>query len=107
MSALGDSIRNARFTPVRLREGYDMSEVDALFDELAAAADAGRDLVPLIRGARFTPVRIREGYNMAEVDRFLESLAGARSVDASTTTAHAGPVIQEQRGWLSRLFGGR
>jgi|GEM_PF-3863519 len=107
MSALGDSIRNARFAPVRLREGYDMSEVDALLDQMAAAADAGRDLAPFTMYARFSSVRMREGYSMAEVDRFLESLGGAPSTSAASTAVEAQPVIQERRGWLSRLFGGR
>ncbi|CAA9317760.1 MAG: Cell division initiation protein DivIVA [uncultured Nocardioidaceae bacterium] len=31
-----DDVRNKRFTPVRLREGYDMTEVDAFLDEVEA-----------------------------------------------------------------------
>jgi DivIVA domain-containing protein len=31
-----DDVRNKRFTPVRLREGYDMAEVDAFLDEVEA-----------------------------------------------------------------------
>ena len=31
-----DDVRNKRFTPLRLREGYDMAEVDAFLDEVEA-----------------------------------------------------------------------
>ena len=31
-----EDVRNKRFTPVRLREGYDMGEVDQFLDEVEA-----------------------------------------------------------------------
>jgi len=34
MALLPEDVRNKRFTPVRLREGYDMREVDAFLDEV-------------------------------------------------------------------------
>ncbi|RYY46532.1 MAG: DivIVA domain-containing protein [Actinomycetales bacterium] len=34
-------IREARFTPVRLRQGYDMGAVDAHLDALHARAERG------------------------------------------------------------------
>lgn len=40
LSAREAAIRAARFTPVRLREGYDMSEVDRYLDELSEAYEA-------------------------------------------------------------------
>ena len=108
--SLRDQITNVRFTPVRLREGYDMGEVDQFLDELAAASDRGEPLRPMVDRARFTPVRLREGYDMGDVDAFLEQMASApagaptAAPDAPVSATPAG-VIQEQRGLLSRLFG--
>ena len=34
-----EDVSNKRFTPVRLREGYDMGEVDQFLDEVEAALD--------------------------------------------------------------------
>lgn len=121
-------IHDVRFTPVRLREGYDMGEVDDFLDELVDAVAMGRPLQPLVDAARFTPVRMREGYVIGDVDAFLEQLA----VDASTAGASepgsevvgpggaGGPVhrptqtdppssvtssvVSEQRGLFARLF---
>ena len=39
---LAQRIENVRFTPVRLREGYDMADVDAYLDLMRDAALAGR-----------------------------------------------------------------
>ncbi|ROR91283.1 DivIVA domain-containing protein [Nocardioides aurantiacus] len=72
--AVVDRIEAARFTPVRLRQGYDMSEVDALLDAVQQAATAGRRIRPLIDGATLRRVRLREGYAIDEVDRFLADL---------------------------------
>lgn len=121
-------IREVQFAPVRLREGYDMSEVDDFLDELEAVVSAGRPLAPLVDAARFATVRLREGYYMDDVDSFLAeivrlstdpaSLPGATT--ASSTATADGPshpvetgraavpttsVISEQRGLISRLFG--
>ena len=125
---LARRIHDVRFTPVRLREGYDMGEVDDFLDELVDAVAMGRPIQPLVDAARFTPVRLREGYSIGDVDAFLEQLA----VDASTGgpaepgTEVVGPggsggpvhrpprtdpphavtdsVISEQRGLFARLF---
>ncbi|HET7326446.1 MAG TPA: DivIVA domain-containing protein [Nocardioidaceae bacterium] len=40
MALTPDDVRNKRFTPVRLREGYDMGEVDRFLDEVEAALEA-------------------------------------------------------------------
>jgi DivIVA domain-containing protein len=71
-------VDNARFSPVRLRAGYDMGEVDQHLDQvkvhLAAldAAVAGRGPAPdPLRPVRFTQVRLREGYDISEIDAFL------------------------------------
>ncbi len=34
-----EDVRNKRFTPVRLREGYDMGEVDQFLDEVESELD--------------------------------------------------------------------
>ena len=117
---LVQEINQVRFTPVRLREGYEMGGVDELLDRLVTALYAGEPVDELVRTARFTPVRLREAYDMDEVDRFLERVVSAAStadrtppayVDASpapsspATVAPTPSVIQEQRGLLSRLFG--
>ena len=87
-----EEVANKRFTPVRLREGYDMGEVDQFLDEVAEElrrrAKAIGEL--LFRGnkspfragltkedvanKRFTTVRFREGYDMGEVDLFLDQV---------------------------------
>lgn len=96
-------IRKARFTPVRLREGYDMGEVDRFLDRLEKAVETGTDTAPAVAAARFTPVRLREGYDMRDVDDFLEEIVAEQRRPAPPI-ADPG-VIVEQRGLLSRLFG--
>ncbi|MDO7868893.1 DivIVA domain-containing protein [Nocardioides jiangxiensis] len=75
-------VDRVRFSPVRLREGYDMGEVDQHLDlvkQTLAALDAavtGSAPVPgALPSPRFTPVRLREGYDMGEVDAFLDEVA--------------------------------
>ena len=113
-------INQVRFTPVRVREGYGMGEVDELLDQLVSALRAGEPVDELVRSARFTPVRLREGYDMAEVDRFLDRVVSVAATADRTPPSYADAdapqapraepapapsVIQEQRGLLSRLFG--
>lgn len=71
-------VGKVRFSPVRLREGYDMGEVDEHLDLVQSTLDAldravaGSGQVPgILPTPRFTPVRLREGYDMGEVDAFL------------------------------------
>jgi DivIVA domain-containing protein len=70
----------ARFSPVRLHEGYEMSAVDDLLDRVVAALGRGESVLDLLDGARLPRVRWREGYDTAEVDAFLTDLR--RSVAA-------------------------
>lgn len=102
MSDLSARITDVQFKPVRLREGYDMGEVDAFLDHAAKAAAEGRSLEPLVAVARFTPVRMREGYDMAEVDAFLaEIVTGPDEVsqaDAATIDENS-----EQHRLVSRI----
>lgn len=131
MSDLAATIRAVRFTPVRLRQGYAQGDVDGFLDQLAAAAEAGRALKPLVDAARFTTTSMKEGYDMGEVDDFLDRAVAGSAADGAgtttappTTTAPTAPAtsvagtagvdgtdgepqptaVQEQRGLLSRLF---
>jgi DivIVA domain-containing protein len=117
---LVDLISSVRFTPVRLREGYDMGEVDYLLDRLEAALRKGEALAPLLADVHLNEVRLREGYDIEEVDAFLGSLRSGGSAtavaapppheavpDPAVIPAVIPSVIVEQRGLLSRLFGRR
>jgi len=64
-------VEGVRFKPVRFRAGYDMSAVDDLLDQLAAAFRAGRSVRGIVESARFPMVKMREGYATDEVDAFL------------------------------------
>ena len=110
------AIGEVQFTPVRFREGYRMSEVDAFLEQVVAAVRSGEPIDELVQTALFTPVRLSEGYLMAEVDDFLDRVLAA-GVDATPSAyvdvpapaatpvpSPASSVIQEQRGLLARLF---
>ena len=104
-------IEQARFTPVRGREGYDMGEVDQLLDELVAALAAGQPVAPVVDGVRFATTRWREGYDMADVDALRAQVragdASASSPPPSPVTPVPSGVVEEQQGLLSRLLGRR
>ena len=65
------------FTRVRLREGYQISDVDDFLLEIRPLL-YGRlpnpELADRIVNARFAPVRLRPGYDMMEVDAHLDHL---------------------------------
>ena len=69
-------IGRARFTPVRLREGYDMGEVDRFLERIVAT--------------------------VSETDRTPPTYADEPPAAAGPPLPS---VIQEQRGLWSRLFG--
>lgn len=73
-SHLTARIADARFRPTRLREGYDLREVDELLDRLSARLGRGEPVADTIRAARLTRGRWREGYLVEDVDRFLSEL---------------------------------
>ena len=98
-------IHGVRFTPVRIREGYDMGEVDRFLDELEQAVQQQAPLRPMVDGARFSPVRLREGYEMRDVDDFLERLVRDYEGAPAPSPTSVDSVIEEQRGLLSRLLG--
>jgi DivIVA domain-containing protein len=108
---LVEAITNARFKPVRVREGYDMAGVDALLDRIVAALGRGEPVGPVLDEARLAHVRLREGYDVGEVDAFLAEVrrtapgSGASSAPASGATPVEQPAIPEQRGRLGRLRG--
>ena len=78
---LVESISNARFTPVRLHEGYEMSAVDDLLDRVVAALGRGDSVLDLLEGGPLPRVRWREGYDIGEVDAFLAGLRRSVTTD--------------------------
>jgi len=68
------------FTPVRLREGYNMEQVDDFVDRVMATVNGlpvDRPVTPReIRKVQFTPVRLTVGYDVEEVDNFLDKAEG-------------------------------
>jgi DivIVA domain-containing protein len=76
----GRQRQSPTFTPVRIREGYDVTEVDEFIDRLLATVNGQPVDRPVtareIRKVAFTPVRVREGYDVGEVDNFLEEAEG-------------------------------
>ena len=97
MALTGEAVRMRRFTMTRWREGYDVTEVDALLVHAAAALDAlasGRTSGPSctgesVRSARFAATRLRPGYDQDEVDDFLDLLAAALD-DSSAASRRSG-----------------
>jgi DivIVA domain-containing protein len=83
---LVERIRSVRFSPVRLREGYDMAEVDRLLDAVGDSAARGVAPGPEVTAARFSRTRFREGYDVSEVDAFLVELAASPPEVAPTST---------------------
>lgn len=68
-----EQIQSARFTPVRIREGYELAAVDALLDRAVEAVSRGEPLGPVL-DVPLPTVTWREGYDMAEVRSFLDGL---------------------------------
>lgn len=67
-----------KFRVTRLREGYDMADVDTFLVDIApwmAARLPNQEAADRIRAARFKPVRLRPGYAMDDVDDHLDGLA--------------------------------
>lgn len=125
MTSLADEIRDVRFTPVRIQNGYVTHEADQLLDDLAASAsvsDSGSSMEDLARIVSRATLGLsvgwlREGYSIAEVDEFLIRIAGVapakRSAPAPSVstpspavpTQVAPSVISERPGWWARVFG--
>ena len=84
-------LERPRFSTTKLREGYDMGEVDDAIDRVFGAL---AEPVPSMSGAdvrtlRFTPVRLREGYDMGEVDGWLDQAAA----ELEARDGRAGPAV--------------
>lgn len=125
--ALVDKVANARFTPVRMQEGYDMGEVDRFLDRLCERLSAGEPIAGFVARARFTPTKIREGYAMGDVDDFLDRVVAEADVTTGLPETTAPPAaappaasppevasdlewtnpISEVRSPLARLFARR
>jgi len=86
-----------RFTVVRMREGYDIREVDEFLGQVAAALEFDPPLMRAgdVESQRFRPVRVRSGYDMGEVDDHLDSLAAElRRREPADVPAPAEPTPQ-------------
>lgn len=86
-----DDVRNKRFTPVRLREGYDMAEVDAFLDEVEA------ELIRLGEEGSTTSAPEVErdtsafaGYIAPESDSDAVAASGPADISTATTAASTG-----------------
>ena len=74
---MGMAEEHPTFSTVRMREGYDIGEVEEFLDQARAAlATDPPSMTPLdVENRRFHPVRLRTGYDMAEVEAYLDRLA--------------------------------
>jgi hypothetical protein len=70
---LVEQLESARFTPVRVRQGYEMDTVDAVLDSAVEAVKRGESLGPVL-DVELPTVRWREGYDMVQVRHFLDAL---------------------------------
>jgi DivIVA domain-containing protein len=77
------------FTLTRLREGYDIAQVDAFIADVVTrmAIEPPTVRVEEIRTARFKPVRLKQGYEMREVDAYLDHLEAERRKRSDDTLA--------------------
>jgi len=86
-------IDRPRFSTTRMREGYDVADVDATVDRVMASleGDGATGITPAeIEQLRFTPVRLGAGYDMGEVDAWLDTVTAEldrRGSGAARTTA--------------------
>jgi DivIVA domain-containing protein len=81
-------LERPRFSTTKLREGYDIADVDAAVDRVfVALADGATSMTASdVSSLRFNPVRLAAGYDMGEVDTWLDQAAaelGRTSGDAS------------------------
>ncbi|MDX6263620.1 MAG: hypothetical protein QOH84_5308 [Kribbellaceae bacterium] len=75
-AATGKQRQGPLFTPVRLREGYETTQVDEFIDRVMATLNGQPVDRPVtvreLRKVQFTPVRLSEGYDVEEVDDWLD-----------------------------------
>jgi DivIVA domain-containing protein len=70
MSDPGSRPRGERFTVVRWKPGYDIEEVDAVFDWVALGGATPEQ----VKGTQFKSVRLRPAYDEREVDDALDEV---------------------------------
>jgi DivIVA domain-containing protein len=91
-----------RFTVVRMREGYDIRQVDEFLGQVSAALEFDPPLMRAgdVESQRFRPVRLRSGYEMGEVDDHLDALAAElrrREPAEPAPRADPAPGVVEER----------
>lgn len=112
-AAFNAHVSAARFTPVRIREGYDMAAVDDLLDSLVVIGASGGDVQKAVAESHLPVVRLREGYAIAQVDTFLKEFVRiARDPEgllrgSSPYPPHSAYPPHQTGGWWSRFFGRR
>lgn len=72
-------LQDVEFATVRLREGYDIDQVDLALRRLREAAAGGRPLASLVADLKFDSGLLRLGYDIDNVDRFLALLDNAET----------------------------
>lgn len=101
MSLTSDDVRNVQFTTVRLREGYDMREVDEFLDRIIAtfeerergsAPSASALTGDTVREQHFRTVRLAEGYDLEEVDTFLDQVSATLDERRPIGAGHSAPA---------------
>lgn len=89
------ALERPRFSTTRLREGYDVADVDDAVDRvLVALADGATSMTASdVSSLRFNPVRLAEGYDMGEVDNWLDQAAAelARTSGGAAPATPAAP----------------
>ncbi len=85
-----------RFSTTRLREGYDVADVDHAVDRVfVALADGATSMTASdVSSLRFNPVRLAEGYDMGEVDSWLDQAAA----ELARTSGGAAPATPATAG---------
>lgn len=93
-------IDRPRFSATRVREGYDIDDVDATVDRVMTSleGDSTTGITPAeIEQLRFTPVRWEAGYDMGEVDAWLDEVVAElerRRSGAARTTTPSPPMAE-------------
>jgi DivIVA domain-containing protein len=96
------ALERPRFSTTRLREGYDIADVDNAVDRVfVALADGATSMTASdVSSLRFTPVRLSEGYDMGEVDSWLDQ-AAAELDRTSGGAAPATPAAPGAPAWAA------
>ena len=101
------ALERPHFSTTKLREGYDMEEVDDAVDRVFGALAepvptmSAKDVTTL----RFSPVRLREGYDMGQVDEWLDQAAAELDRSAGAA-APATPAPTDAPDHRNHLVGG-